>query len=87
MRFPEPKEENTKVFRDPLLEHFGYFDQRLSEREFLADEFSIADIALYPAVNQRQKLIEKAGGLPHLERWRLNLAARPGIIKCMQAVA
>lgn len=87
MRFPKPMEENTKVFEDPLLEHFGYFDRRLREVEFLAGEYSIADIALYPAVNQRQALFKKVGNLPNLDRWRQMMAARPGIAKGMQAVA
>lgn len=87
MRFPEPNEASTKVFKDPLLEHMGYFDQRLADVEFLAGEISIADIALYPAVNQRWELIEESGGLPNLDRWRQMMAARPGIAKGMQAVA
>lgn len=86
LRFREPTEENTKVFEDPLLEHFGYFDQRLGDVEYLAGEYSIADIALYPAVNQRQPLFKKVGNLPNLDRWRKTMAGRPGITKGMQAV-
>lgn len=87
MRFPEPNEASTKVFLDPLLEHLSSFDSRLGEVEFLAGEYSIADIALYPAVNQRQELYQDAGGLPNLDRWRQMMAARPGIAKGMQLVA
>ena len=87
MRFPEPSEASTKVFKDPLLEQLGYFDQRLGEAEYLAGEYSIADIALYPAVNQRRELYEEADGLPNLDRWRQMMAARPGIAKGMQLVA
>jgi GST-like protein len=87
MRFPEPNVASTKVFKDPLLEHMGYFDQRLADVEFLAGEISIADIALYPAVNQRWGLIEERGGLSNLNRWRKMMAARPGITRGMQAVA
>ena len=87
MRFPEPNVASTKVFKDPLLEHMGYFDQRLADVEFLAGEISIADIALYPAVAQRWELIEESGGLPNLDRWRQMMAARLGIPKGMQAVA
>lgn len=87
MRFPEPNVASTKVFKDPLLEHMGYFDQRLADVEFLAGEISIADIALYPAVNQRWGLIEELGGLSNLNRWRKMMAARPGIARGMQAVA
>ena len=86
-RFPDPSEGNTQTFEGPLLEHLAEFDRRLGEVEFLAGEYSIADIAAYPAVHQRQALFEKAGGLPNLDRWRRMMADRPGIAKGTQTVA
>jgi GST-like protein len=59
-------------------------DQRLAGREFLADEISVADLALYPVVASRKALIETAGGMPNLSRWATAMAARPGVQRGMK---
>ena len=52
-------------------------DQRLARREFIAGEYSIADMACYPWIvphaNHGQDLAE----FPHLRRWYEAVAARP----------
>jgi GST-like protein len=48
----------------------------LRGREFIVDEYSIADIACYPWIQperQRQNIQE----FPDLERWKATIAARP----------
>jgi GST-like protein len=62
-------------------------DQRLAEREYLADEFSIADLALYPAIAGRRALLEKAGDLKNLLRWADQIGARPAVQRGMQPPA
>ena len=62
-------------------------DQRLAGREYLADELSIADLALYPVVAGRRALIEKAGDLKNLLRWADLMAARPAVKRGMQPPA
>ena len=62
-------------------------DRRLSESEYLAGEFSIADIALYPTVAFRRELIEQHGELRHLLRWMATVAARPGVQRGMRVPA
>jgi GST-like protein len=53
---------------------YGVLDRRLDDREFIAGEFSIADIACYPwIVAQRQNIDE----FTRLKRWLDTLAARP----------
>ena len=59
----------------------------MSEAEFLAGEFSIADIALYPTVAFRRELIEQNGELRHLMRWILTMAARPAVQRGMNVPA
>ena len=55
-------------------------DARLAGRDFLADEFSVADLALYPVVHTRKALAE---GLPNLNTWLARMGARPGVQKGM----
>jgi GST-like protein len=62
-------------------------DEQLAGREFLADEFSIADVALYPIYAVRKAVIEKYGVLENLQRWAAAMAARPAIAKGMTVSA
>ena len=45
---PEKSAKNAEFFRDRLVKMFSLLEQRLSGREFIADELSIADLMLYP---------------------------------------
>ena len=47
--------------------------------DYLADEISVADFALYPVVVTRKPVIEKHGGLPNLAKWADRMAARAGV--------
>ena len=48
-------------------------------REFLAREYSIADIANYSWIRSHKWARVPVDGLANLERWMESLAARPGI--------
>lgn len=79
---PEKVAANVEFFKTRLGNFFRHADARLAGREYLADEFSVADVALYPVVNSRKQLAE---GLANLDAWRARMAARPGVQKGMAA--
>lgn len=58
---------------------YGVMNKRLADREFLAGEYSIADMAcvgwIKPHANQGQDLND----FPHLKRWFETLLARPAV--------
>ena len=81
---PEKVPGNTAFFEQQCLRYLRSADARLSGREYLADELSIADFALYPVYAVRKALIEQAGDLPHLTRWGKALAARPAVVRAME---
>lgn len=80
---PEKSEANAAYFRQRLLTFFGDCDRRLADREYLAGEISVADLALYPNYALRKALIDAAGGFANLHRWGSAMAARPGVQKGM----
>lgn len=84
---PDKSSANAGFFEERLARYFTVANARLETREFLADELSIADFALYPIVRLRYGLVERAGNLPHLVRWSDALAKRPGIARAMAALA
>ncbi len=57
---------------------YGVMDKRLADREYLAGEYSIADMASWPWVLPGM-LGQDLEALPHLERWHAAVGARPAV--------
>jgi GST-like protein len=74
-----------KVFEGWLLDALRHCDKRLGEVPYLAGEYSIADVALYPTVVVRMDLIAKARGFKNLKRWAKKVGARPAVKRGMKA--
>lgn len=60
---------------------YGVLDRRLADREFVAGEYSIADMAIYPWIVPHEKQGQNLADFPRLKRWFETLAKRPGVIK------
>lgn len=82
---PDKSPANVAYFEEQTLRYLRVAETRLAGRDFLADELSVADFALYPLYAVRKALVDKAGDLPELSRWGASLAARPGVDKGMRA--
>lgn len=54
-------------------------DMRLRDRDFLAGEYSIADIASFPWVLPYRRLGNDLDNFPHLRRWFDKLKERPAV--------
>jgi GST-like protein len=81
---PEKSPANAEFFENRLLNFLAAVEGRLAGREYLADEFSLADLALYPIVAQRKPIIEKTGKFPNLLAWAERVGARPAIANGMK---
>jgi GST-like protein len=80
---PEATNNTRKLFEQRLLGHLRNCDRRLAEAQFLADEYSIADVALYPTVSFRREAVQQAGDLPYLTRWLAAMDAKPAVQRGM----
>jgi GST-like protein len=58
---------------------YGVLDRRLTDHEFLADEYSIADIAVYPWLRKPEVHGVELAEYPHVARWREAIGARPAV--------
>ena len=58
---------------------YAVLDRRLSQREFVAGEYSIADIASYPWVVPHARQQQNIDEFPNLKRWLETIAARPAV--------
>lgn len=65
---------------------YGVLDVRLRDHEFIADDYSIADIACYPWVVPHASLGQDLGEFPHLGRWYEAITARPTVRRAYAGV-
>ena len=62
---------------------YGVLEKRLSEAAYLADEYSIADIATYPWVARHEWHRVDLAGFPAVKRWYDTIGARPAVVRGM----
>jgi GSH-dependent disulfide-bond oxidoreductase len=79
--FPEKIQPAIDRYQNECRRLFEVLDRRLGESEWLADDYSIADIATWPWVRTYKWSGVKVDGLEHLKRWRDAMAARPACQK------
>ena len=60
---------------------YGVLDRRLAEHEYVADVYSIADIAIWPWISRFEWQTIDLEAYPHVKRWYLAIAARPAVQK------
>ncbi len=64
---------------------YGVLNKRLEDREFMAGEYSIADMASYPWIVPYENHKQKLEDFPHLHRWFNAIKARPAVVKAYAA--
>jgi len=65
---------------------YGVLDKRLADRQYLAGELSIADIACYPWIVPHAGHGQTLAAFPHLARWFAAIASRPATIRTYAGV-
>jgi GST-like protein len=58
---------------------YGVLDRRLADREFVAGDYSIADMASYPWVVPHERQSQNLDDFPNLKRWFHAIKARPAV--------
>ena len=62
---------------------YGVLDRRLADREFVADDYSIADMAIFPWTRTYERQNVDINDYPNVARWRQVLASREAVQKGM----
>ena len=60
---------------------YGVLDQRLGEAEYLAGEYSIADMATWPWISRFEWQQISLKEYPNVKRWYAQIANRPAVQK------
>ena len=72
-----------KRYTDETRRLYGVLDKRLQQAAYLADEYSIADIATFPWVARFEWHKVDLNDFPAVKRWFDVIAARPAVAKGM----
>ena len=63
---------------------YRVLDKRLAEHEYLAGDYSIADMAVFPWIRLHERQGQDMADHPHLSRWFDTLTARPAVARDME---
>jgi len=66
---------------------YGVLNQRLSDRRYLAGDYSIADIACYPWIVPYEAQGQRLEEFPHLRRWFESIRERPATVRAYARAA
>lgn len=82
--FPEKLQGAIDRYQHETRRLYEVLDRRLGEAEYLAGDYSIADIATYPWVRIHDWAGVAIDGLEHLQRWMDAIAVRPAVQRGLQ---
>jgi GST-like protein len=68
-----------KRYRDETHRIYGVLNKRLGDAEYLAGEYSIADVATWPWISRYEWHEIDWPQYPNLKRWYLEIARRPAV--------
>jgi len=71
-------------YRNEVNRLYGVLNERLTDREFICDDYSIADIASYTWTILAEHLDQNLEDFPHLRRWREVIAKRPAVVRAYE---
>lgn len=72
---PYPKDR----YRNEVNRLYGVLDRRLSDREYVAGNYSIADMAIWPWASLWEGQEQDIAAFPHMAAWLDRIAARPAV--------
>ena len=85
---PEKIEYAIKRYTNEAKRLYAVMDKQLAQRRYIAgDEYTIADIAIFPWLRSWQNQGIDWADYPHLKRWFDEIAARPAVIRGVQVLA
>jgi GST-like protein len=84
MYAPEPIPYAIDRYTNETARLYGVLDRRLADQDYLAGEYSIADMATLPWIMQHKRHVQDLEDFPSLKRWYEALKARPAVQRGME---
>ena len=82
---PEKIPYAIKRYRDETHRLYGVLDRRLAGREFVAGDYSIADMAIIGWARSYERQGIDLAEFPNVARWKAALEARPAVQRGLEA--
>ena len=70
-----------KRYSNEVNRLYGVLDKRLADRPFVAGDYSIADMAIWPWVVSYKHFGQTLEDFPNLKRWFAEIGKRPAVVK------
>jgi GST-like protein len=81
---PEKIEYAVKRYVNETNRLYGVLSKRLADRDFVAGDYSIADMAAYPWIVPHERQSQNLDDFPHLKRWFEAIKARPATVRAYE---
>ncbi len=78
---PGKSEYGEKRYGEEAARLYGVLNKHLSENEYVAGEYSIADMAIWPWAARGDWHKVDINEFPHAKRWYMDIAKRPAVVK------
>lgn len=76
LRYGSDPEKAKKQIR----EHLSILDRQMKDQEYIAGDYSLADITFIPFFTRQDRYgVTVDGSVPHVKRWMERLLARPAV--------
>ena len=66
---------------------YGVLDRQLNEKEYLAEDYSIADIAVFPWTRSFERQGQNLDDYPNVKRWYENINDRPAVQRALKVLS
>jgi glutathione S-transferase/GST-like protein len=82
----DPNETSLTIhrFTKEVKRLFGVLDRQLAGKDFICGEYSIADMASWPWVDQYHGRAGAMADYPNIHAWHTRIAARPAVQRALQ---
>jgi GST-like protein len=84
---PEQVPYAIERFTNETNRLYGVLNKRLADREFVADDYSIADMAIVGWAKLWERQGQDIAQFPHVKRWLDTVLARPAVARGIQVGA
>jgi GST-like protein len=71
-------------YRNEVNRLYGVLNKKLAGRDFIAGDYSIADMASYPWIVPYERQGQKIEDFPNLKRWFETIKARPATVRAYE---
>ena len=68
-------------YRNEVNRLYGVLDRRLADRSYVAGDYSIADMAIYPWIVPYERQGQKLEDFPHVKRWLESVRSRSAVAR------